>query len=427
MARTWLLLLPVLVCQLVATQTQNIDRLMVEHVAAASRAARSQYPPLSPAELLQRVTAARAAFVTSEPKEVEDETTTLPNRAYRKQYSRRPTGSNNNKQNDATNVRNLLKQFGPASLSEVLQQKNISLSEFLQNKKLQLTLLAEQQQNVAALSPEPRSTTEPTSTTERVEPRKSYLGEHSLKRPVGLYNVEQRSSYLQQKRTTTTESPQDVWVSPNEEERIRGDSREDILELLQPGSPVSLAMILSSRNMTLAELMEHRERGSRQQQLADLFSDVALKNTSETTPKPSRRRVDIIIQQSKARASRDPRLLDLPRRNAYIVDYAEVVEETTTRNGPEILNYEQDETEAEEEEEGMPMAVKSAIIASGGLLAITLILFAVIFACCKIRQRKRRGSRTPFLRNSRLARSERSVEIKPVTGGSKSHDAIIDF
>jgi hypothetical protein len=51
-------------------------------------------------------------------------------------------------------------------------------------------------------------------------------------------------------------------------------ARDEILEFLKTDSgSVRLARILSSRNMTLAELIEHRERGSSQQHLADIFRE----------------------------------------------------------------------------------------------------------------------------------------------------------
>ncbi|PNF43709.1 hypothetical protein B7P43_G14538 [Cryptotermes secundus] len=51
-------------------------------------------------------------------------------------------------------------------------------------------------------------------------------------------------------------------------------ARDEILEFLKTDSgSVRLAKILASRNMTLAELIEHRERGSSQQHLADIFRE----------------------------------------------------------------------------------------------------------------------------------------------------------
>jgi hypothetical protein len=51
-------------------------------------------------------------------------------------------------------------------------------------------------------------------------------------------------------------------------------ARDEILEFLKTDmGSVHLARILASRNMTLAELIEHRERGSSQQHLADIFRD----------------------------------------------------------------------------------------------------------------------------------------------------------
>lgn len=51
-------------------------------------------------------------------------------------------------------------------------------------------------------------------------------------------------------------------------------ARDEILEFLKTDSgSVRLARILASRNMTLAELIEHRERGSSQQHIADIFRE----------------------------------------------------------------------------------------------------------------------------------------------------------
>jgi hypothetical protein len=51
-------------------------------------------------------------------------------------------------------------------------------------------------------------------------------------------------------------------------------ARDEILEFLKTDSgSVRLARILASRNMTLAELIEHRERGSSQQHLEDIFRE----------------------------------------------------------------------------------------------------------------------------------------------------------
>ncbi|XP_069688823.1 probable basic-leucine zipper transcription factor J [Periplaneta americana] len=51
-------------------------------------------------------------------------------------------------------------------------------------------------------------------------------------------------------------------------------ARDEILEFLRTDTgSIRLARILASRNMTLAELIEHRERGSSQQHLAEIFRE----------------------------------------------------------------------------------------------------------------------------------------------------------
>lgn len=62
-------------------------------------------------------------------------------------------------------------------------------------------------------------------------------------------------------------------IQENSERKITS-ARDEILEFLKTDiGSVHLARILASRNMTLAELIEHRERGSSQQHLADIFRE----------------------------------------------------------------------------------------------------------------------------------------------------------
>lgn len=457
---------------------------------------RPRYSALSPVELLQRASAAsRLAPATDAvgPVEVieiiEDEsdqvkfttapsspapsttttttmTSTIPSKArtpssipketksYRKSYSAgRREQQNPVQQNNAQDLKELLKQSGTLSLSEILQQKNLSLADFLQGKKTALSAIKEQQsaENEVAtqkqesvlevLRFESTKISIVSSTTERSPPPNAaqyappryqqdapvraypdivYRSPGTTRRPADLYRGTQRSSYL--KRTTTTPPPKNFeeserhWLSEDGE---KADSREDILELLQPGSPVSLAALLSSRNMTLAELMDHRERGSRQQSLVALFTDLA--NGVTTTASP--RLAD--SPKRKSKGNRDPRLLDLPRRLTLAPEEAEENETEGHASNIDKVTVEHydyvEEDEDDEEEPGLPTAVKSAIIASGGLLSVTLALFAAIFLCCRAQQRRHRGSRVPFILRGRHMRTV----IKPQTG--KMHEDPNDF
>lgn len=366
-------------------------------------------------------------------------------KSYRRSYSAgRREQQNPVQQNNAQDLKVLLKQAGTLSLSEILQQKNLSLADFLQGKKMALSALKEQQsaenevatqkQEQEVLSFESTKISIVTSTTERTPPPRFqqdapareypeivYRSPGTTRRPSDLYRGTQRSSYL--KRTTTTPPPKYLeedkernWLSEDGE---KADSREDILELLQPGSPVSLAALLSSRNMTLAELMDHRERGSRQQSLVALFNDLA--NGVTTTPSP--RLAD--SPKRKSKGNRDPRLLDLPRRFTLPPEEAEENEtEEHARNIDKVTVEHYDYVEEDEDDDenpGLPTAVKSAIIASGGLLGVTLALFAAIFLCCRAQQRRHRGSRVPFILRGKHIRTV----IKPVNG--KLHEDPNDF
>jgi hypothetical protein len=68
-------------------------------------------------------------------------------------------------------------------------------------------------------------------------------------------------------------SSQSEGINENNEAKITS-ARDEILEFLKTDTgSVHLARILASRNMTLAELIEHRVRGSSQQHLADIFRE----------------------------------------------------------------------------------------------------------------------------------------------------------
>lgn len=68
-------------------------------------------------------------------------------------------------------------------------------------------------------------------------------------------------------------SSQSQRIKENSEAKIT-TARDEILEFLKTDTgSVHLARILASRNMTLAELIEHRVRGSSQQHLADIFRE----------------------------------------------------------------------------------------------------------------------------------------------------------
>jgi hypothetical protein len=445
---------------------------------------RPRYSALSPAELLQRASAASRLAPATEAVEVieinEEEsdevkyttapstpapstttttTSTIPPKArtpssapketksYRKSYSAgRREQQNPVQQNNAQDLKELLKQSGTLSLSEILQQKNLSLADFLQGKKMALSAIKEQQsaENEVATQKQAQevlrfestkisivsSTTERSPAPPRFQqdapmrayPEIVYRSPVTTRRPADLYRGTQRSSYL--KRTTTTPPPKHFeeqgerhWLSEDGE---KADSREDILELLQPGSPVSLAALLSSRNMTLAELMDHRERGSRQQSLVALFTDLANGVTTTASPRLSD------TPKRKSKGNRDPRLLDLPRRFTLAPEEAEENEtEEHASNVDKVTvehyDYVEEDEEDDEEGPGLPTAVKSAIIASGGLLSVTLALFAAIFLCCRAQQRRHRGSRVPFILRGKHIRTV----IKPVTG--KMHEDPNDF
>jgi hypothetical protein len=386
----------------------------------------------------------KARTASSVPKET---------KSYRKSYSagRREQQNPPVQQNNAHDLKELLKQSGTLSLSEILQQKNLSLADFLQGKKMALSAIKEQQsaENEVATQKQEQeqmlkfestkisiisSTTERSPAPKAVQtapprlqqdaparayPEIVYRSPGTTRRPADLYRGTQRSSYL--KRTTTTPPPKHFeennprhWLSEDGE---KADSREDILELLQPGSPVSLAALLSSRNMTLAELMDHRERGSRQQSLVALFTDLA--NGVTTTASP--RLAD--SPKRKNKGNRDPRLLDLPRR--FTLPPEEAEENETEEHASNVdkvtvehYDYVEEDEEDYEDGPGLPTAVKSAIIASGGLLSVTLALFAAIFLCCRAQQRRQRGSRVPFIHRGKHIRTV----IKPVSGNHRHDD-----
>ncbi|CAB3360282.1 Hypothetical predicted protein [Cloeon dipterum] len=421
---------------------------------------RPRYSALSPVELLQRASAARvvpnpadalipliqpvqviqieeypSTFVVAEPlptvsavlpSKIRQPPATKETRSYRKSYStgrrEQQTAAQKPKEQSA-NLKELLKQAGTLSLSEILQQKNLSLADFLQGKKTALTALKEQQSSENEVVTQKtvievvRTESTATSSTERPTTSTRYpeivyrAPEEGAKRP-NVYKAAHRTSYL--KRSTTTPPPtypeedesERHWLSEDGE---KSDSREDILELLQPGSPVSLAALLSSRNMTLAELMDHRERGSQQQSLTALFADLAKGVTTTRSPRVAE------SPKRKGKISRDPRLLDLPRRFTLPPEEVEEEEEqedlARNHNKVSVDHYDYVEDEEEEEAPGLPTAVKSAILASGGLLGVALLLFAAIFVGCRTYQRRQRGSRTPFIINGKHIRTV----IKPAS------------
>lgn len=98
------------------------------------------------------------------------------NKSYRRPYSvakkeeveAKQSESSNTSSNRAADIKNLLKQSGGLSLSEILQQQNLSLDDLLKGKQKALKAL----QNTAAppQSAEPLETTASTKTTRRIPP-----------------------------------------------------------------------------------------------------------------------------------------------------------------------------------------------------------------------------------------------------------------
>lgn len=66
------------------------------------------------------------------------------------------------------------------------------------------------------------------------------------------------------------------------------DDRTDILELLEDRrNGARLAKVLAQRNMSLSELIEHRERGSSQLHLAEIFNNKSQNTNAEPVPSPA--------------------------------------------------------------------------------------------------------------------------------------------
>ncbi|XP_046383193.1 uncharacterized protein LOC124153855 [Ischnura elegans] len=227
---------------------------------------------------------------------------------------RPPIGANEptpGKTPSAADLKSILKMSGPLSLSEILQGKNLSLEELLKGSRVALSAVAQS------------ATTETAEIGTRTEQRRRRL------KPIGTrpqlkrrrpttppeFNTEVPSTTVTEGYTTTMpatteattttttvrstststtpmpnvemvittiEEPEATTVAMKMEEPSQsspwftssGDPARDILDIIlqeDENDGPSLAEVLSSRNMTVADLIEQRERASGRSTITSLF------------------------------------------------------------------------------------------------------------------------------------------------------------
>ncbi|KAJ4436718.1 hypothetical protein ANN_16850, partial [Periplaneta americana] len=201
-------------------------------------------------------------------------------------------------------------------------------------------------------------------------------------------------------------------------------ARDEILEFLRTDTgSIRLARILASRNMTLAELIEHRERGSSQQHLAEIFRESGQqKNHSDEDDEEES---SYNTNSNEVSAGRRPlitsRIASTPapsQINNDITDGIVLLENigqvrevggsgSGSIKGPihssrdkdnryDILY--RDDIDERESEGGLPSDVKSAIIVSSAILGLAILGFLAIFVVS--RRENNRQSISPVMVNT---------------------------
>lgn len=100
-------------------------------------------------------------------------------------------------------------------------------------------------------------------------------------------------------RTSTSERPSSAEPAPTTASTTTFRPHDEILDLLKSEqSSARLARILAERNMTLDDLLQHRERGSSQLHFADFFRNATTSNKEDTKP------VDLVPKEITAPTER---------------------------------------------------------------------------------------------------------------------------
>lgn len=334
------------------------------------------------------------------------------------------------------------------SLSEVLQRKNLSLSELLKGDPQVLSALIENSNNInrnfeSSETVEPvdlqkivTATTEVTDVNTKTSPpvdlllirRKEIITNRmSLKPKLRLPAVEIHKNKSTNTGPIRVTIDLDNMLSNSQKlpEKLKNaTAKEELMEILKdPIRSERLARILASRNMTLEELIQQRERGSSNLHLSDIFHSEKREPVAKEKPLigkilvfPTVKVVPLQSVPSKARS------LDFGQQPAYTVtsfptykievqkpdeaqffpihesdsetstDYStdfnriEDIESPIVEASNEKLNVEL----LEENISNVHQGVKSAILASAIIVGASLSVFLTIFVVFKWTQKQKR-------------------------------------
>ncbi|EFA02501.1 hypothetical protein TcasGA2_TC008197 [Tribolium castaneum] len=373
-------------------------------------------------------------------------------------------------------LKTILKNSGGLSLSEVLQQKNLSLTELLKGNREAISALAKEAETTTEvytyrrLPPSiglkkdinrnfERESAEHLSSDEVVEAQRKRLallhGHRDTEVTAGVpakavtVSLDEILSVFKNESDgplkMTIDLDEMTVKKPPTTEQSAGKklknvtAKEEIMEILQnPVERENLSRILRSRNMTVEELVQQRERGSSQLHLADIFHN----KTRE--PEPQEEHVGHINPASFRKPKTIPEFPETTKppytitsfptykietnknalpvwRQLYPSFFPDVYQNSNQADKKEIrpttstekLDYEEIErleeientlAEAangrlkvdvpqnvyEEEFLRMPAGVKSAILASLAIIGLSLLVFLTILVVFKWTQKQKR-------------------------------------
>lgn len=341
------------------------------------------------------------------------------------------------------------------SLSEVLQQKNLSLSELLKGDPAVLSALIENSNNINRNFETSDESVEmadvqkiASSTTERTE-------ENTIATKIQLVNenpvlvrrkeiITNRMSLKPKLRVPvsdlnknkTADGPIRVTIdlestltnSESLPEKLKNaTAKEELMEILKdPVESDRLAQILASRNMTLEELIQQRERGASKLHLSDIFHNekrepepqekpligkIIAFPTVKVIPLPElptkARSLDFVPQPMYTVTSFPTYKIEMPKPDQpqffpvhesdsetttyYSTDFNDIqlIEDVENRIA-EAVNEQFNVEQLEENTSIIHSGVKSAILASAIIVGASLSVFLTIFVVFKWTQKQKK-------------------------------------
>lgn len=275
------------------------------------------------------------------------------------------------------------------SLSEVLQRENLTLSELLNGDPKALSALLENRINRNFESME----------SVDLRRKETISNRMSLKPKLRMANDKNETGPI--RMTIDLESTLTEQLFP---EKLRNvTAKEELMEILKdPIGSERLARILTSRNMTLEELIEQRERGSSNLHLTDIFHS----EKREPEPKILVFPTVKVVQKSRSFDSEQYTVTSFP---TYKIEmekphpFFPIVDETSTDfDLQRIEDVENRIVEAATREKLLNVelldentslihtGVKSAILASAIIVGASLSVFLTIFVVFRWTQKQKR-------------------------------------